>query len=59
MLKPSKTFKLTKSVKRLMAGQKNDELRHHFKNIMIQADLYAIEQAKELEKKKRKGKDQE
>ena len=55
-LKATKHFKLNKTIKRLMGSQPNKELRDHYKNIMIQADLYAVEQAKELEKKKRKDK---
>ena len=55
-IKPTKSYKLPKSVKRLMAGQANADLRHHFKNMMIQAELYAEVQAKELEEKRRKSK---
>ena len=53
-LKSTKHYKLSKTAKRLMASNGNKDLRDHFKNMMIQADLYAVEQAKELEKKKRK-----
>jgi hypothetical protein len=39
MLKPGKTFNLSKQTKRYMATIVNTEARNHFKRMMIQAQL--------------------
>jgi hypothetical protein len=41
MLKPGKTFNLSKQTKRFMATFVNAEQRHAFKRAMIQAELAA------------------
>lgn len=41
MLKPNKTFNLSKQTKRFMATFVNAEERHAFKRAMIQAELAA------------------
>jgi hypothetical protein len=39
MMKPGKTFKLSKSTKRMMCSIVNTEHRNQFKRMMIQAEL--------------------
>ena len=41
MMKPGKTFKLSKSTKRMMCSIVNTEQRNQFKRMMIQAELAA------------------
>lgn len=41
MMKPNKTFKLSKSTKRMMCSIVNTEQRNQFKRMMIQAELAA------------------
>lgn len=41
MIKPGKTFKLSKSTKRMMCSIVNAEQRNAFKRAMIQAELAA------------------
>jgi len=41
MMKPNKTFKLSKSTKRMMCSIVNTEKRNQFKRMMIQAELAA------------------
>lgn len=38
-MKRNSTFKLKKSTKTLMSRISNDVLRHHFKNMMIEAQI--------------------
>lgn len=52
-MKPSKTFKLSKTTKRRMATIVNAASRHEYKNAMIQAELAAsvvIKSSKERDK---------
>ena len=46
MLKPGKTFKLSKTTKRMMCSITNTEHRNQFKRMMIQAELAAAIQPK-------------
>ncbi|CAB4241606.1 hypothetical protein UFOVP71_144 [uncultured Caudovirales phage] len=41
MMKPSKTFKLSKTAKRMLCSIVNTESRNQFKRMMIQAELAA------------------
>jgi hypothetical protein len=41
MMKPNKTFKLSKSTKRMMCSIVNTEQRNQYKRMMIQAELAA------------------
>lgn len=41
MMKPGKTFKLSKSTKRMMCSIIDTEKRNQFKRMMIQAELAA------------------
>jgi len=55
MLKPNKTFKLSKTAKRMIALMGGpDEGRNHFKRMMIDAELHAAIQPKR-EKGRKEG----
>jgi hypothetical protein len=45
-MKPGKTFKLSKTTKRMMCSITNTEDRNQFKRMMIQAELAAAIQPK-------------
>ena len=55
MFKPTSTFKMPKYVKRRMASITNDNERHEYKRMMIQAILHG-EQVVVPKEKKKKGK---
>ena len=46
------TFKISKTTKRMMSFIANDAKRHHFKNMMIDAQLAAEEASKQNRKSK-------
>jgi hypothetical protein len=46
------TFKISKTTKRMMAFIADDAKRHHFKNMMIDAQLAAEEATKQNRKSK-------
>jgi hypothetical protein len=46
MLKPGKTFNLSKEAKRLMAATANAEMSNHIKKLHIQGELAAAIQPK-------------
>ena len=46
MLKPSSSFKLSKSAKRLMAATADKEKSNQIKNMMIQAEIHSAVQVK-------------
>jgi len=54
MLKPNSTFKMPGYVKRRMATMVNDNERHEYKRMMIQAILHG-EQVVAPKEKKKKG----
>ena len=47
----NKTFKMSKTFKRLIAAGASKELRDHFKHMAIQAQMSALDVPKKKEKK--------
>jgi len=55
MLKPNKTFKLSKTTKRMLCSIVNTEQRNQYKRMMIDAELCAAIVPKTVKKESRPG----
>jgi hypothetical protein len=55
MLKPNKTFKLSKTTKRMLCSIVNTEQRNQYKRMMIDAELCAAIVPKTIKKESRPG----
>ena len=56
MLKRDKNFRISKQTKRIMATMIDPVVRHSYKNMMIEAQIFG---SREFEKKKKKGNETE